>query len=66
MLASLKLVARLAQSGLPVLIRGESGTGRNWVARALHDSGPPLGQAVCGGELRRGGRKACSRLSSSA
>ncbi len=33
-------VRRLAQLALPVLIRGESGSGKELVARALHDEGP--------------------------
>ncbi len=37
---SLEILARSANSNLPVLIRGESGTGKELVARALHNSGP--------------------------
>jgi len=33
-----KTVAMLAQSPIPVLIRGETGTGKDLVARALHDT----------------------------
>ena len=36
----LGLVARVASAPVPVLIRGESGSGKELVARALHESGP--------------------------
>jgi len=36
----LGIVARVAAAPVPVLIRGESGSGKELVARALHDSGP--------------------------
>jgi len=37
---ALRVVARLAGALSPVLIEGESGTGKNLVARLLHDQGP--------------------------
>jgi DNA-binding NtrC family response regulator len=37
---ALRVVARLASAGSPVLIEGESGTGKDLVARLLHDQGP--------------------------
>jgi DNA-binding NtrC family response regulator len=40
MLELYKLIGRLAGSGIPVLIRGESGSGKELVARALHRYGP--------------------------
>jgi DNA-binding NtrC family response regulator/tetratricopeptide (TPR) repeat protein len=36
----LRLVVRTAAPAVPVLIRGESGSGKELVARALHESGP--------------------------
>ena len=36
----LGIVARVAAAPVPVLIRGESGSGKELVARALHESGP--------------------------
>ncbi len=36
----LGIVARMAAAPVPVLIRGESGSGKELIARALHESGP--------------------------
>jgi two-component system, NtrC family, response regulator len=36
----LGMIARVAATAVPVLIRGESGSGKELVARALHESGP--------------------------
>jgi DNA-binding NtrC family response regulator len=45
-------VARLARSSIPVLIQGETGTGKEVVARAIHRAGPrrdlPLRCVNCG------------------
>ncbi len=53
-----ELVDKLAPSSIPVLIEGETGTGKELVARALHERGPrgecPLVAVNCGaipGEL---------------
>jgi len=40
----LSLVARVAPAPVPVLIRGESGSGKELIARALHESGPRADQ----------------------
>ncbi len=37
-------VARVAPLGVPVLLRGETGTGKEIVARALHEHGPRSGR----------------------
>jgi len=46
------MVKRLAQSTITVLINGETGTGKEVIARAIHDSGPrkkkPLRTINCG------------------
>ncbi len=39
------IVARAAMSSVPVLIRGETGVGKEWVARAIHRYGPRSGGA---------------------
>jgi len=49
---------KLAAEAVPVLIRGEFGTGRSFLARAMHHAGPraagPLLELACG-PLSRGG-----------
>jgi DNA-binding NtrC family response regulator len=44
MLDVYRLVAQFADSGDPVLIRGETGTGKELVARAVHTNGPRKGR----------------------
>jgi DNA-binding NtrC family response regulator/tetratricopeptide (TPR) repeat protein len=39
-LALLALIPRVADTAVPVLVRGESGSGKELIARALHESGP--------------------------
>ena len=35
---------RVVRRGIPILIQGESGVGKEWFARATHDSGPRQGK----------------------
>ncbi|NLE87844.1 MAG: sigma 54-interacting transcriptional regulator [Myxococcales bacterium] len=44
-LALLRVVDRVAASEVPVLVQGESGSGKELVARAIHDNGPRRGKA---------------------
>jgi DNA-binding NtrC family response regulator len=44
MLAIWKLIGRAAATNTPVLITGETGTGKELVARAIHDYSPKAGQ----------------------
>jgi DNA-binding NtrC family response regulator len=53
MRALFETVERLALATIPVLLQGETGTGKEIVARAIHDAGPrregPLRAVNCGG-----------------
>lgn len=40
----LNLVRRVSDSRFPVLVQGETGTGKELIARALHDNGPGKGK----------------------
>ncbi len=46
--AMLKIVDRVTTSEVPVLISGESGSGKELVARAIHDNGPRGGRPFVG------------------
>ncbi len=53
--AVLALAEKVAPGGRPVLIAGETGTGKEWLARFLHDAGRPNGPLVpvnCGAIAR--------------
>lgn len=39
-LEQLRIARRLYERGLPILLQGETGTGKTLLARALHDAGP--------------------------
>ena len=52
------LVERAAPADVPILILGENGTGKELVARAVHDLSPRRGAAVRQDELRGGPRGA--------
>jgi DNA-binding NtrC family response regulator len=40
-------VERIAVSSIPVLVTGETGTGKEVIARAIHDRGPRRGRPLC-------------------
>jgi DNA-binding NtrC family response regulator len=40
-------IRKLAQTSIPVVIYGETGTGKEVVARAIHEQGPRREQAIC-------------------
>lgn len=43
----LRIVRRVANAVVPVLIRGETGTGKELIARAIHDGGARAAKRVC-------------------
>jgi transcriptional regulator with PAS, ATPase and Fis domain len=45
MLVNIEKARRTLGRGIPVLIEGETGTGKEWLARAIHNSGPRGGGA---------------------
>lgn len=46
MAALQRRAARLAVRDIPILIQGETGTGKEWLARAIHDTGRAEGRFV--------------------
>ena len=51
------IIVRLANSMAPVMIHGESGSGKELAARAIHDASSRRLQPVRAGELRRDSRR---------
>ena len=60
------IIGRVADTDVPVLLRGERGTGKALVARAIHDASSrrekPLVKIDCAGPLQRS-RSRCSAVS---
>jgi MoxR-like ATPase len=50
-------VKRVLGRDIPVLIQGETGTGKELLARAIHDEGPRRDQNFRRGQLRRDSRR---------
>ncbi len=63
---AIRLGERSARSNIPVLIEGESGVGKELMARAIQGSSERKRQALRAGELRRAAREPRSSRSCSA
>ncbi len=55
-----QVLSGLAASSVDVLIHGETGTGKELVARCLHEASRAQQGPLCGHQLRRAARHACS------
>ena len=55
----LRLGRRGAQSNIPILIEGESGVGKEMIARAIQGESERARQALRRGQLRRHSGKPC-------
>ena len=66
MRALFRAIGRLAQAPLSVLITGETGTGKELVAHALHRESPRAQQAVRRAQYRGHSRPSCWKASCSA
>ena len=66
MMQLVELLRTVAVTSSTVLISGETGTGKELAARAIHDASPRRQPAVCRDQLQRDSRRRCSRPSCSA
>ena len=57
LLAALEQARQAARSGADILLEAESGTGKELLARLIHEESPRAGQALRGHQLCRGARE---------